>query len=51
MKKFFLGELSKDFTHELRESIKFDPFRIDEQVKQNLINIVNLFSIWSDFNV
>ena len=49
--KIFLGELSKDFTHELRESIKFDPFRIDEQVKQNLINIVNLFSIWSDFNV
>ena len=31
--------------------LKFDPFRIDEQVKQNLINIVNLFSIWSDFNV
>ena len=49
--RIFLGELSKDFTPELRESIKFDPFHIDEQVKQNLINIVNLFSTWSAYDV
>ena len=49
--KIFLSGLSKDFSHKLNESIKFDDLRIDETVKKNLINIVNLFSIWSDFNV
>lgn len=47
----FRGSYSKGITSELRESIKFDDLRIDETVKQNLINIVNLFSTWSDFNV
>lgn len=49
--KIFLGDLSKDFSHKLRKSITFDSIRIDERIKQNLINIVNLFSTWSDFNV
>lgn len=49
--KIFFGGLSKDFSLKLRESIKFDFIRIDEHIKQNLINIVNLFSTWSDFNV
>ena len=49
--KIFLGASSKDFSHKLSESIKFDDLRIDEAVKQDLINIVNLFSTWSVYDV
>lgn len=47
----FSGVYSKGITSELRESIKFDDLRIDETVKQNLINIVNLFSTWAVYDV
>lgn len=47
----FRGYYSKGITSELRESIKLDDFRIDGAVKQNLINIVNLFSTWSVYDV
>ena len=47
----FRGNYSKGITSELRESIKLDDFRIDGAVKQNLINIVNLFSTWSVYDI
>ena len=47
----FSGVYSKGFTSELRESIKLDDFSIDGAVKQNLINMVNLFSTWSVYDV
>lgn len=47
----FRGYYSKGITSELRESINLDDFRIDGAVKQNLINIVNLFSTWSVYDV
>ena len=49
--KIFLSGLSKDFSNKLSESIKFDDLRIDETVKKNLINIVNLFSTWAVYDV
>lgn len=47
----FSGVYSKGITSELRESIKLDDFSIDGAVKQNLINMVNLFSTWSVYDV
>lgn len=47
----FRGYYSKGITSELRESINLDDYRIDGAVKQNLINIVNLFSTWSVYDV
>lgn len=47
----FSGVYSKGITSELRESINFDDLRIDETIKQNLINIVNLFSTWAVYDV
>lgn len=47
----FRGNYSKGITSELREYIKLDDFRIDGAVKQNLINIVNLFSTWSVYDI
>ena len=35
----------------MKKIIKFDDLRIDEAVKQDLINIVNLFSTWSVYDV
>ena len=47
----FRGSYSKGITSELRESIKLDDLRVDNAIKQNLINIVNLFSTWSVYNL
>lgn len=47
----FSGVYSNGITSELRESINFDDLRIDETIKQNLINIVNLFSTWAVYDV
>ena len=47
----FSGVYSKGITSELRESINLDDFSIDGAVKQNLINMVNLFSTWSVYDV
>ena len=50
-KMIFLEEPPIEFSRELSESIASDSFHINVGLKQRLLNIANLFSSFSSFNI